>query len=169
MNNNHGSRERMQQQSMGRGNRMRGMFSGLKEKPKDMKTSLKRLFSYVALHKKIFFILLIVVLFNTGFTVYSNVLVKDVINSISNNDKYAFTVALILLAAAYILHVVLQYLSSILSAHLSIKTVKKLRNDLFEKIVTVASFKETLTHAPVMFNLKTHWSGEPRENHLPPL
>ena len=33
-NNNHGSRERMQQQSMGRGNRMRGMFSGLKEKPK---------------------------------------------------------------------------------------------------------------------------------------
>ena len=134
-NNNHGSRERMQQQSMGRGNRMRGMFSGMKEKPKDMKTSLKRLFSYVALHKKTFFTLLIVVLFNTGFTVYSNVLVKDVINSISNNDKNAFTVALILLASAYILHVVLQYLSSILSAHLSIKTVKKLRNDLFEKIV----------------------------------
>ena len=60
-NNNHGSSQRMQQQSMGRGNRMRGQFGAPKEKPKDLKTSIKRLFSYVALHKKLFIILMIVV------------------------------------------------------------------------------------------------------------
>ena len=145
MNNNNQSSQRMQQQSMGRGNRMRGMFSGLKEKPKDIKTSIKRLLSYVALHKKLFVVLIFVVLLNTGITIYTNVLVKDVVASLGEvndlnifttiPDKEAFKISLILLAVAYILHVVLQYLSSILSAHLSIKTVKKLRDDLFGKIV----------------------------------
>ena len=44
-----------QHQPLNRG-RMRGQFSGLKEKPKDLKTSIKRLASYIALNKKLFVI-----------------------------------------------------------------------------------------------------------------
>jgi hypothetical protein len=78
MSNNPNQEKRMQQQSFNRG-RMRGQFSGVKEKPKDLKASIKRLASYVALNKKLFIILLSVVLINTFITLYSNVLVKDVI------------------------------------------------------------------------------------------
>ena len=52
MSNNPNQEKRMQQQSFNRG-RMRGQFSGVKEKPKDLKASIKRLASYVALNKKL--------------------------------------------------------------------------------------------------------------------
>ena len=53
-NNNPNQERRMQQQTFNRGGRMRGQFSGVKEKPKDLKASIKRLASYVALNKKLF-------------------------------------------------------------------------------------------------------------------
>lgn len=144
MNNNNQSKERMQQQSMGRGNRMRGQFGGPKEKPKDMKTSIKRLYSYIRAHKVLFISLIFVVLLNTAITVSTNVLLEQVISSFGElNESNVFvkdpnignfTIFVTLLAVAYVVHVVLQYLSSILSAHLSVKTVTKLRNDLFNKI-----------------------------------
>ena len=154
------SQQRMQAQSMGRG-RMRGQFSGLREKPKDIKSSLKRLFSYIALNKGLFIVLLVVVLVNTFITLYSNILVKDVINSLGtidnefnftkNPDASLFTKSLILLASAHLLHSVLQYLSSLFSALLSVRTVKKLRNDLFEKIVYLPiSYIDTHPHGDVM-------------------
>ena len=130
MNNNPNQEKRMQNQSFNRGGRMRGQFSGVKEKPKDLKTSIKRLAGYIALNKKIFIILLVVVLLNTYITLYTNILVKDVINSLGTiNDKFEFTknpdqsaffLSLILLGIAHLLHSVLQYLSSLLSAHLSV-------------------------------------------------
>ena len=144
MSNNPNQEKRMQQQSFNRG-RMRGQFSGVKEKPKDLKASIKRLASYVALNKKLFIILLSVVLINTFITLYSNVLVKDVIaslgtiddnfNFITCPDQDLFFLSLVLLVIAHLVHSVLQYLSSLLSAHLSVRTVKKLRNDLFNRIV----------------------------------
>ena len=133
-----------QHQPLNRG-RMRGQFSGLKEKPKDLKTSIKRLASYIAVNKKLFIVLLVVVILNTAITLYSNVLVKDVIASLGtlddkliftkNPDETLFFTSLILLGSAYLIHSVLQYLSSLLSALLSVRTVRKLRNDLFERIV----------------------------------
>ena len=144
MSNNPNQERRMQQQSFNRG-RMRGQFSGVKEKPKDLKTSIKRLAGYIALNKKLFIVLLVIVLLNTFITLYSNVLVKDVIASlgslnekfefIKNPDQNAFITSLVLLGVAYLLHSIFQYLSSLLSAHLSVRTVKKLRNDLFNRIV----------------------------------
>ena len=141
---NHNQQRTQQTQPLNRG-RMRGQFSGLKEKPKDLKTSIKRLASYVALNKKIFITLLFVVVINTAITLYSNVLVKDVIASLGtldenkvfkvNPDETLFMKSLILLGSAYLIHSVLQYLSSLLSAILSVRTVRKLRNDLFERIV----------------------------------
>ena len=57
MNNQQPSQSRrMQQQSFNRG-RMQGRFSGVKEKPKNMKTSIKRLAGYITLNKTLFIFL----------------------------------------------------------------------------------------------------------------
>ncbi len=160
MSSNPNQEKRMQQQSFNRG-RMRGQFSGVKEKPKDLKASIKRLAAYVALNKKLFIILLSVVLINTFITLYSNVLVKDVIaslgtiddnfNFITNPDKDLFFLSLVLLVIAHLIHSVLQYLSSLLSAHLSVRTVKKLRNDLFNRIVYLPiSYIDSHPHGDIM-------------------
>ena len=160
MSSNPNQEKRMQQQSFNRG-RMRGLFSGVKEKPKDLKASIKRLAAYVALNKKLFIILLSVVLINTFITLYSNVLVKDVIaslgtiddnfNFITNPDKDLFFLSLVLLVIAHLIHSVLQYLSSLLSAHLSVRTVKKLRNDLFNRIVYLPiSYIDSHPHGDIM-------------------
>ena len=160
MSNNQYQEKQMQQQTFNRG-RMRGQFSGVKEKPKDIKASIKRLAAYVALNKKLFIILLSVVLINTFITLYSNVLVKDVIaslgtiddnfNFITNPDKDLFFLSLVLLAIAHLVHSVLQYLSSLLSAHLSVRTVKKLRNDLFNRIVYLPiSYIDSHPHGDIM-------------------
>ena len=160
MSNNPNQEKRMQQQSFNRG-RMRGQFSGVKEKPKNLKASIKRLASYVALNKKLFIILLSVVLINTFITLYSNVLVKDVIaslgtidddfNFIKNPDQDLFFLSLVLLVIAHLVHSVLQYLSSLLSAHLSVRTVKKLRNDLFNRIVYLPiSYIDSHPHGDIM-------------------
>ena len=143
--NNNNTKQPQVNQPLRRGGRMGGMFSGAKEKPKDLWTSVKRLIKYISYNKKIFFTLLFVVLLNTAITLYSNILVKDVIGSlgeineelvfIKNPDQSLFIKSLILLGVAYLLHSILQYLSSLLSAHLSVRTVRKLRNDLFERIV----------------------------------
>lgn len=160
MNNNQNQQKRMQQQTFNRG-RMNGRFSGVKEKPKDMKSSIKRLLSYITLNKKLFIALMIVVLVNTFITIYTNILVKDVIASLGElNDKFIFItppdtklffVTLILLGSFHLLHTVLQYLSSIMSAHLSVRTVRKLRNDLFERIVYLPiGYLDSHPHGDVM-------------------
>lgn len=161
MNNNQSqTTRRMQQQSFNRG-RMQGRFSGVKEKPKSFKTSVKRLFSYITLNKRLFFILMFVVLLNTFITIYTNILVKDVIGSLGvmsenkiftvNPNPRLFKISLILLASFHLLHSVLQYLSSLLSAHLSVRTVRKLRNDLFERIVYLPiSYLDSHPHGDVM-------------------
>ena len=160
MNNNQSQSRRMQQQSFNRG-RMQGRFSGAKEKPKSMKESIKRLASYITLNKRLFISLLVVVLINTFITIYTNVLIKNVISSlgvmnkdfvfIQNPDKKLFYISLILLAVFYLTHSVLQYLSSFLSAHLSVKTVKKMRNDLFETIVYLPiSYLDSHPHGDIM-------------------
>lgn len=160
MNNNPSQTRRMQQQSFNRG-KMGGRFSGVKEKPKSMKESIKRLADYITLNKRLFISLLIIVLVNTFITIYTNVLIKDVISSLGIMteekvflkipDKTMFYTSLILLALFHLAHSVLQYLSSFLSAHLSVKTVKKMRNDLFETIVYLPiSYLDSHPHGDIM-------------------
>ena len=160
MNNNQNQTRKMEQQSFNRG-RMNGRFSGVKEKPKDMKTSIKRLLSYITLNKKLFITLMIVVLVNTFITIYTNILAKDLIASlgvlnhklefIKEPNKKMFFITLISLGLFHILHTILQYLSSLLSAHLSVRTVRKLRNDLFERIVYLPiSYVDSHPHGDIM-------------------
>ena len=155
------SQQTQTNQVLRRGPRMNGQFGGVKEKPKDLKNSIKRLSSYIALNKGLFIILLIVVVLNTVMTLYSNVLVKDVINSLGtlndnleftkNPDEGVFIRTLILLGITYLLHSIFQYLSSLLSAHLSVRTVRKLRNDLFDRIVYLPiGYVDSHPHGDIM-------------------
>lgn len=147
--------------ALSRGPRMNGQFSGVKEKPKNLWASVKRLAGYIAANKVLFIVLLVVVVLNTAITLYTNILVKDVIGSLGtlndnlqftrNPDKNLFFKSLILLGSAYLIHSVLQYLSSLLSAHLSVRTVRKLRNDLFERIVYLPiGYVDSHPHGDIM-------------------
>ena len=119
---------------------------GPKEKPKNVKKSLKRLLSYIADSKALFVSIIIVVIFYTIANLYNNLLIKDVIGALGSYnvdlgefvilpDEKAFYTALFTLGAVSLIYVILQYFSSLLGAYLSTKTVRKLRNDLFGKIV----------------------------------
>ena len=51
--NNNNTKQPQVNQPLRRGGRMGGMFSGAKEKPKDLWTSVKRLIKYISYNKKI--------------------------------------------------------------------------------------------------------------------
>ena len=153
------------QQRRGQGPQMRrgghGMFGGVREKPKHTKDTLKRLISYISKNKRLFFITMSIVLINTILTLYCNVLVKDVIKSlgemdenfnfIKNPDNSLFVKTLIILGIVYLVHSVLQYFSSILGAHLSVRTVRVLRNDLFARIVYLPiNYVDTHPHGDII-------------------
>ena len=75
MSNNPNQEKRMQQQSFNRG-RMRGQFSGVKEKPKDLKASIKRLAAYVALTKTLLYKVINVFIKTTESKIINNFLFK---------------------------------------------------------------------------------------------
>ena len=64
-----------------------GRMMGFKEKPKNAKDTLKRVLSYIAKNKTLFFVTLAIVLINTVLLLYCNVLVKDVISSFGEMDE----------------------------------------------------------------------------------
>lgn len=131
-----------------------------KEKPKNSKKTMKRLLKYISAAKILFVSLIVIVILYTITNLYCNLLIKDVVGSLGtfNSDlneftvspnKTLFTKSLIMLGVAYISYCVLQYLSSLFGAILSTKMVRKVRNDLFEKIV----------HLPIKY-IDTHPHGD---------
>ena len=123
-----------------------GRFMRKKEKPKNTKATIKRLLSYVASSKYLFVALLFIVVFYTLANLYTNILIKDVVGALgvydvdANSftilpDKDKFFVSLLTLLITYIIYSVLQYFSSLIGVYISNKTVRKMRTDLFDKIV----------------------------------
>ena len=108
-----------------------------------------------------FFVTLAIVLINTVLLLYCNVLVKDVISSFGemdenfnftkNPDNSLFRKSIIILGSTYLIHSVLQYFSSLLGAYLSVKTVRVMRNDLFERIVYLPiNYVDTHPHGDII-------------------
>ena len=89
-------------------------------------------------------------------------MIKNVVGSLGefDQDKFIFTVApdkekfiisIILLLALNVIHCVLQYFSSLIGAFLSVKMVRRLRNDLFAKIVRLPiSYIDSHAHGDIM-------------------
>lgn len=135
---------------------------GPKEKPQNVKKSLKRILCYIADSKALFISIIFVVILYTIANLYNNLLIKDVIGALGSYnvdlnefvvlpDEKAFYTALFTLGAVSLIYVVLQYFSSLLGAYLSTKTVRKLRNDLFGKIVKLPiAYVDTHAHGDIM-------------------
>lgn len=137
-------------------------FKTPQNKPKNMKQTIKRLFSYIASAKILFVLLIITILLYTGATLYSNILVKDIIGSLGefNSDTLLFTkmpdpnkfflYLLVMLITIFVI-CILQYLSSLLGAYISCIMVRKMRNELFAKVVKLPiSYTDSHPHGDLM-------------------
>lgn len=137
-------------------------FGGLKEKPKNFKKTLKQLLNYISFSKGLLIALIIVVLFVTAASLSTNILIQKIIASfgeynIENNSWKIepnindIILYITILATVYIVYCILQYLSSLLGAYLSTGMTRKLRNDLFAKIVKFPiGYTDTHAHGDIM-------------------
>ena len=161
MNSNNKNEKKNQQVQVGRGGGPRG-FARPKEKPQNAKATLKRLIKYISSSKVLLITLLFVVVFFTLANVFTNVAIKNVVATLGiyNSETKLFTIDpdidefykwTLILCILHVLYCVLQYFSSLLGAYLSVRTVRKLRNDLFKKIVKLPiAYVDTHRHGDIM-------------------
>ena len=135
----------------GGGPRGRVMFV---EKPKNMKGTVKRLAKYIGSNKKLFFMLILMVLIVTVLGLVGPHLQGEAIDAITLDKEkgkldidYAKMISMLIwILVVFVLSSVFSYFQGILSAHLSQNTVKVMRKDLFDHIVKLP-IKYTDTHA----------------------
>jgi len=128
------------------------------EKPKNLWGTLKRLFKYIGYQKFILIGLLAVMFINTLLHLVSPALQQQAIDTIKIDKSTGMHVnfdhliyILIIMGIVYIGSSLTQYFSGIASAHLSQRTVKKMRGDLFEKIESLSiKFFDTHQHGDIM-------------------
>lgn len=132
----------------------RGMAM-VREKPKDVKGTVKRLVRYIGSSRYLFFSLLAIMVFVTLLSLAAPALQGYAIDAITlkegqlHVDFPRMASILTLLSAVYIASSLLTYLQGLFSAKLSQQTVRVMRGDLFEKIV----------HLPIRY-LDTHPHGD---------
>lgn len=159
--NNH-TQQNQRPPMMGGGHRRGPGMMGVKEKPKSAKETLLRVFSYIASFRFLFISLVVIVIVNTLSSLSANVMVKNVVSSLGEYnqdlkiftifpDKEKFMISAILLLILNVVHCLLHYFSSLIGAYLSTKMVRRLRNDLFAKIVKLPiSYIDSHSHGDLM-------------------
>lgn len=138
------------------------------EKPKDLKKTIKKLVKYISYKKSLFIFFFILVILVTISGLIAPVFQSQIINLLTkiqldelfdtNNNiltvDFVYDKALMfigLLALVYILNSILSYFQTRTSAKLSQETVKKMRNDLFQKFVKLPiKFLDTHSHGDLM-------------------
>ena len=133
----------------------RGPRNVFVEKPKDFKSTFKKLMKYINYRKGLFIALMAIMVVMTILSLLSPILQKEVIDSLDIElEGYGWDNALkyiILLAFAYILVAIFSYFRQMASAKLSQETVRKIRTDLFEKFVRLPiKFLDTHSHGDLM-------------------
>ncbi len=114
----------------------------VREKPKDLKKTVGRLMKYIASGKYLFFALIAIIIVITALSLTAPKLQGHAIDTIQYNeitgkisvDMPNLIKFLALLLTTYVVSAGFTYMQSILAARLSLKTVHKLRNDLFHCI-----------------------------------
>ena len=153
-------RELQMKQGNGRGPGSR--FGGIKEKPKNFKDTLKKILQYISYSKVLLITLIVIVILNTVFSLSSNIVIERILASFGTFDednliwlskpeynniiKYT-----ILLLIVYILVCFLQFITSRVSASITVGMTRKLRNDLFARIVKFPiGYTDTHPHGDIM-------------------
>ncbi len=129
----------------------------MKEKPRDAKKSLKRLFKYIGASKYLLLALLGIVLGVSLFSLAGPALQGRAIDTITLNDRKlavdfdGLWSILATMGLVYLGSFVLTYFQGILSAKLSLVTVRNMRTDLFAKISSLPiSYTDSHQHGDIM-------------------
>ena len=122
-----------------------------KEKPKDFKGALKRIFKYLGTNKVYLIMLFIVVVISTLISLLGPVLQGNAINAIKQGNMSKLTKTLILLFSVYVGIALIELVSNLLSAHLSQNMVRKMRKDTFDKLIYLPiSYFDKNNHGDIM-------------------
>ena len=127
------------------------------EKPKDTKGTLKKLLSYIGKSKYLFISLTVVMLIITVLNLLAPALQQKAIDLITLTDsrltvdREAFLSTLIVLIITYAISSLFTYFQGLFSAKLSTATVRKLRYDLFARLVKLPiRYTDTHNHGDIM-------------------
>ena len=113
--------------------------------------TLKRILSYFAKEKVLVFSMLAIVLFGTLCGIYAPSLQSKAVDIIAGTGEGALAGCLILMLAVYLFYSGSQLLQGFLSARLSQRIVKRMREELFGKIIDLpVRYLDTQSHGDVM-------------------
>ena len=127
-----------------------------KEKPKDIKATIKKLMKYIGYNKKLFISSLVVILIVTILNLIAPVLQSEALGTITLNENNqinpeGFKYYLVILIVVYLLVAIFTFFQNYISAKLSQETVRKMRNDLFSKFTRLPiKFIDTHSHGDLM-------------------
>lgn len=117
----------------------------------DVKTMLKRISSYFVKEKGMVFCMLAAVIFGTLCGVYAPSLQSKAIDIIAGTEDDSLAKILIMMITVYLFYCVSQLLQGLFSAKLSQRIVKRMREELFGKIVDLPiRYLDTHSHGDVM-------------------
>lgn len=121
------------------------------EKAKDKKGTLKRLIAYFAAEKAMIIGLLAAVIVVVICSVYAPKLQSNAIDIIASGRFKELTPILITMVIVYIIHSICTFLQTKISAVLSQNIVKKMREDLFRRIVNLpVRYLDSNSHGDIM-------------------
>lgn len=113
--------------------------------------TVKRILTYFAHEKRIVLMMLIVVIFGTVCGVYAPSLQSDAIDMIAGSSDGSLSKTLVMMLVVYLLYASGQLFQSLCSAKLSQRIVKRMREELFGKIVDLPiRYLDTHSHGDVM-------------------
>ena len=121
------------------------------EKPKDTRKTLGRLFGYFGREKLMLLALMTAVVFMVICSVYAPSLQSSAIDRISENAFKELPFLLLLMLCVYLFYSLSTLVQSLLSAHLSQRIVRRMREDLFDKIVNLpVRYLDNHPHGDIM-------------------
>lgn len=121
------------------------------EHAEDVSGTLKRILTYFFREKWMVLAMLCVVIAGTVCGVLAPGLQSRAIDSIAGTNQENLIHILVLMLAAYIIYVACQLVQGLISANLSQRIVKRMREELFGKIVDLpVSYLDTHSHGDVM-------------------
>ncbi len=113
--------------------------------------ALKRIAAFFAKEKIMVFFMLVVVILGTLCGVYAPSLQSNAVDIIAKNKSGNLLATLILMTVVYVLYSVGQLLQGLISARLSQRIVKRMREELFSKLMDLpVRYLDTHSHGDVM-------------------
>ncbi len=121
------------------------------EKPKDTRKTLGRLFGYFGREKLMLLALMTAVVFMVICSVYAPSLQSSAIDRISEKAFEELPFLLLIMLCVYLFYSLSTLVQSLLSAHLSQRIVRRMREDLFDKIVNLpVRYLDNHPHGDIM-------------------